>query len=227
MRQMKVAVLGTGIVGRTLAAGCAAAGHTVTIGTRDPGATLARTTPDAMGTPPFAEWQAGHADLPLVAFSAAAADADLVVNATQGAVSLNALELTGAANLAGRVLLDVANPLDFTDGLRIDPVETDSLAERIQRAFPEARVVKSLNTMNAAVMTAPSRLGDGDHTVFVAGDDADAKATVSGLLRDFGWRDISDLGELAAARGTEMYFRLWFTLMRRMGTPLFNIKVVR
>jgi predicted dinucleotide-binding enzyme len=226
---MKIAVLGTGTVGRTLAAKLSELGHDVVVGTRDPQATLDRTEPDAMGNPPFAAWQAGHPPVRLSSFAQAAAPAELVVNATGGESSLDALTRAGAENLAGKVLLDVSNPLDFSQGRppSLFVKDTDSLAEQIQRAFPEARVVKALNTMTAAVMVDPGRVGGGDHSVFVSGNDAEAKQTIVSLLRDFGHTDVIDLGDLSTARGAEMYVPLWLRLMGSVGTPFFNIKVVR
>jgi 8-hydroxy-5-deazaflavin:NADPH oxidoreductase len=127
------------------------------------------------------------------------------------------------------VLIDVANPLDFSAGMppTLTVCNTDSLAERIQRAFPEARVVKALNTVNAAVMVEPS-LVPGSHTLFVAGDDADAKRQVAALLASFGWpaEDVMDLGEISAARGTEMYLPLWLRLFGATGTGHLNVRVV-
>ena len=173
---MKIAVLGTGTVGRTLAGKFADLGHQVVVGTRDPSSTLARTDPDAMGNPPYSAWQADHPGIPLAPYPDAAAGAELVVNATGGTGSLAALELAGEDNLAGTVLLDVSNPLDFSRGFppSLFVPDTDSLAEQIQRSFPAARVVKSLNTMTAALMVDPGRVAGGDHTTFVSGDDAEA-----------------------------------------------------
>ncbi|MGZ4638651.1 MAG: NADPH-dependent F420 reductase [Actinomycetes bacterium] len=227
---MKIAVLGTGMVGRAFAARLTGLGHDVVIGTRDVEATLARTEPDRMGNPPYAQWQEGQPNVRLVDYAEAGAQGELVINATSGDGSLAALEAVGADALAGKVVLDIANPLDFSAGFppSLSVVNTDSLAEQIQRAFPTARVVKSLNTMNCLVMVDPKRLPE-DHNVFVAGDDADAKAAVVGLLGDFGWPQASiiDLGGLSAARGTEMFLPLWLSLMQSLGTGDFNIKVVK
>ena len=169
---MKIAVLGTGSVGRTMAARFAALGHDVTIGTRDLQATLARSEPDAMGNPPFSAWAADHSRVPLVTFADAAEQAELVVNATNGGVSIEVLTQAGADNLAGKVLLDIANPLDFSQGFppTLFVKDTDSLGEQIQRAFPDVKVVKTLNTMTAALMAEPVLAADGDHSVFVSGE---------------------------------------------------------
>ena len=226
---MKIGVLGTGMVGRAIAGRTAELGHAVVIGTRDAGATLARADGDAMGNPPFSTWQAEHPGVELLTFAEAAARSELVVNATSGTSALSVLELAGAGNLAGKTLVDVANPLDFSGGFppTLSVKDTDSLAEQIQRAFPDARVVKTLNTVNAAVMVDPARLAGGDHSIFVSGDHTDAKATVTELLNGFGWRDVIDLGDLSTARGTEMLLPLWLRLMGALGTPAFNVKVVR
>jgi predicted dinucleotide-binding enzyme len=154
---MKIAVLGTGTVGRTLAGRLAELGHQVTVGTRDVEATLARTTPDGMGNPPYARWAAGHPQVRLATFADAAADAELLVNATSGTASMPALEAAGADNLAGKVLIDIANPLDFSRGFppSLFVKDTDSLGERIQAAYPRLKVVKTLNTLTAALMADP------------------------------------------------------------------------
>lgn len=226
---MKIAVLGTGIAGRTLAAALAGLGHDVVMGTRDPQATFARSGPNAVGAPPFSEWHAANQHIPLETFAAAAGASELVVNATKGARTLTALGLTGSANLARKVLVDVSNALDFSQGMPpvLNPVNTESLAERIQHSFPDALVVKTLNTMNAGLMVDPGRLNGGDHSVFVSGDDAGAKATVSGLLQELGHRDIIDLGDITSARGAEMMMPAWLRLYSVLGTLDFNFKVVR
>lgn len=227
---MRIAVLGTGVVGRTLGGALAELGHDVVIGTRDVAATLARADTDAMGNPPYARWQEEHPAVGLVALAEAGAHGELVVNATSGGASLDALAGAGAANLAGKVVADVANALDFSQGRppTLSVANTDSLAEQIQRAFPEARVVKTLNTMTARVMVEPGRL-PGRHDTFLAGDDADAKEVVKSLLRGFGWPDesIVDVGGIRAARGLEMYLPLWLSLMGALGSSDFNIGVVR
>jgi predicted dinucleotide-binding enzyme len=225
---MKIAVLGTGSVGRTLAGRLAGLGHDVVVGTRDPDDTLARTEPDGMGNPPYADWAADHDDVRLATFADATADADLVVNATNGDATLDVLTAAGAEHLAGKPLLDIANALDFSRGFppSLAVSNTDSLAEQVQRAFPEARVVKALNTMNASVMADPAKLGQSS-TVFVSGDDADAKAIVVSVLESFGHDDVIDLGALETARGTEMLLPIWVRLMNTLGTAEFNFKIVR
>ena len=213
---MRIAVIGTGMVGRTLGDGLAKVGHDVVVGTRDPARTRARD-----------EW--GTTSLSLVSYNEVGADADLFVNATSGEASLEALQAVGEDALAGKVLIDVSNALDHSSGF--PPIlfvsNTDSLAEQLQRAFPRTRVVKAFNTMTAAVMVNPRALGGGDTTVFLAGNDADARATVAGVAKDLGWTDVMDLGDLTAARGLEMWLPLWLRLFSAVGVPMFNIKVVR
>lgn len=220
---MKIAVLGTGMVGRTLAARLADLGHDVTIGTRRPQETLARTGDDA-----FAAWTPQNPAVKLAAFHDAASAAELIVNATNGGAALEVLSLAGTENLAGKVLVDIANPLDFSGGMppTLFVKDTDSLGEQIQRAHPDALVVKTLNTLNASLMANPGRLGEAS-TVFVSGNDAAAKATASGLLAEMGHQDIIDLGDITTARGTEMLLPVWLRLWGALGTPEFNFKIVR
>jgi predicted dinucleotide-binding enzyme len=212
-----------------MAARFADLGHDVTIGTRSPEATLARSEPDAMGNPPFSTWAADHAQVSLATFAGAAEQAELVVNATNGSVSVDVLTQAGGDNLAGKVLLDIANPLDFSQGFppTLFVKDTDSLGEQIQRAFPEVKVVKALNTMTAAIMAEPVLAAGGDHSVFVSGDDRAAKDTVMDLLTSLGHTDVIDLGDLSTARGTEMLLPIWLRLMSALGTPMFNFKIAR
>jgi hypothetical protein len=181
-----------------------------------------------MGNPPFSAWAADHAEAGLATFADAAAYAELVVNATSGPGALPALELAGADHLAGKVLVDISNPLDFSNGFppTLFVKDTDSLGEQVQRAFPEARVVKTLNTLNANLMVNPKELGQ-ESTVFVSGDDAAAKVTVTELLHSFGHTDVIDLGDITTARGTEMLLPVWLRLMGALGTAAFNFKIVR
>ena len=217
---MRIAILGTGVVGRGLAARFAELGHTVTIGTRDPGRVTA-------GEGEYALWLAGQPTIDTRTFSEAAAAGEVVVNATNGHVSLDVLGLAGAENLEGKVLIDLANPIEFgPDGLTLFVKDTDSLAEQIQRAFPAAQVVKTLNTLNVSMMVNPGQVAE-ESTVFVSGDDDAAKATATSLLHDLGHHDVIDLGDLTTARGTEMWLALWFRLMQSLGTPTFNLKIVR
>ena len=214
---MRIAVLGTGSVGRVLSARFAELGHTVTLGTRDPAATRAR--PDVEEVP----------GVSVATFADAATDVDVVVVALGGSVVLDVLASIGPDVLAGTVLVDVSNPLDFSAGFppTLSVKDTDSLGEQVQRLLPDTKVVKTLNTMNAAVMAHPERVGDGDHTVFVSGDNPTAKAVVEGLLLEMGHTDVLDLGGIETARGVEMYLPLWLRVLGALGTADFQVKVVR
>jgi predicted dinucleotide-binding enzyme len=227
---MRIAVLGTGVVGRTLAARLDGLGHDVVIGTRDPAATMARTEPGGFGTVPYPQWQAEHPGIRLLSFAEAAAFAELLFNATSGAAAMAALVAAGEPALAGKVLVDVSNPLDYSRGMppTLDPVNTDSLGEQLQRAFPATRVVKALNTMNCQVMVDPGRV-PGEHTVFVCGNDGAAKAAVTELIASFGWPpgSVLDVGDISAARGTEMLLPLWLRLMGSFGHADFNFHISR
>ena len=226
---MKIAVLGTGMVGRALAGRLAGRGHDVVVGTRDVATTMSRTEPDAMSNPPYAQWQGEHPAVRLVPFAEAGVHGDVVINATSGVASLDTIEAVGAARLDGKVLLDLAVPFDFSRGMPPTPTipNTDSIAERIQRAVPGARVVKSLNTVFCDVMIDPSRV-PGQHTIFVSGDDADAKATVTCLLGELGWpaTSVTDLGGIETARNVEMYMLLYFNLAGLLNTFDFNVSIV-
>ena len=198
------------------------------IGTRDPVELMERTEPDARGNDPFAVWQERHPDIGIATFHDAAEHGELLVNATAGDGSLEALRAAGDDSLAGKVLIDVANPLDYSRGMppSLFVSNTDSLSEQIQRAFPAARVVKTLNTVTAAVMVDPGNIGNGHHTIFVSGDEKEAKREVIGLLETFGWKDVLDLGPLSTARAAEMYVPLWVAVMMERG-PMFNVAVVQ
>jgi 8-hydroxy-5-deazaflavin:NADPH oxidoreductase len=229
---MKIAILGTGSVGRTLASKLVAQGHSVVIGTRSPSETLARTDTDMTGTGPFAEWHLANPTVGLETFATAAETGEVIIVATNGFGSIPAVEAAGAAAIGSKIVIDVSNPLDFSKGMppTLSVSNDDSLGEQVQRAVPNARVVKSLNTMWAGLMVAPESLADGNHTVFVSGNDAQAKATVTGYLADwFGWKpsSVMDLGDITTARGTEMYLPLWLRMFGVNGSGLLNINVVR
>jgi len=215
---MRIAVLGTGMVGQVIASKLISLGHQVTMGAREAGNEKA------------VAWAGTHgAGAREGSFADAVAGAEMVINATSGAHSLEALE-QAREGLAGKVLVDVANPLDFSGGFppTFTVANTDSLGEQIQRGFPDARVVKALNTVNCDVMVEPS-LVPGRHDTFVCGDDEAAKAEVTALLESFGWPAdaVIDLGDISAARALEMYVALWLRLFTRFGTPAVSIAVVR
>lgn len=216
---MKIAVLGTGIVGRTLGSRLTQLGHSVMMGSRSASNETA------------AEWAATAGNgATHGTFADAAAFGEIVLNCTSGVNSLAALELAGSENFSGKVLVDIANPLDFSQGFppSLTVCNTDSLGERIQAAYPEAKVVKTLNTMNCGVMADPSLI-PGDHTVFIGGNHAAAKSSVIGLLEEFGWKrdNVIDLGDITTARGTEMVLPLWVRTYGALGTGNFNISIVR
>jgi predicted dinucleotide-binding enzyme len=214
---MKIGVLGTGMVGTTIATKLVALGHDVMLGSR------------TRDNEKAAAWvkEAG-AKATAGTFADAAAFGELVFNCTLGAATLEALGSTGSA-LDGKILIDTSNPLDFSKGMppSLFSGNTDSLGEQIQRALPKAKVVKALNTINCQLMVDAGRL-QGDHDVFVCGDDAEAKARVREILQGwFGWKSVVDLGGIGSARGTESYLPLWIRLWGALGTADFNIKVVR
>ncbi len=216
---MRVAVMGTGSAGRAIATRLLQLGHEVTMGSR------------SADNEALSEWlgEAGEGANGGT-FAEAAEAAELVFNCTAGTASLEALQAAGAENLAGKTLVDVANPLDFSAGFppTLSVCNDDSLAEQIQATFPETRVVKSLNTVANAVMVDPGRVR-GEHSIFVCGDDEAAKAQVRALLEAFGWPPdaIVDLGDLTGARATEMYVALWVRLYGTLDTADFNIAIAR
>jgi hypothetical protein len=221
---MRFTVIGTGSVGRTITTKLDSLGHEVALGTRDPEATLTRS--DNGQT--IEDWLRQLEGVQLRPINEAAKFGEVVVNATSGTASVAALETAGAENLARKVIIDVSNPLDFSNGMppSLDPVNTDSLGERIQRTFPDAHVVKALNTMNAPIMVDPSSVS-GDHNVFVSGNDGEAKSFVRQLLAEFGWpeRNIVDLGDITSARGAEMLLPIWLRLAGTIGHFNFNFHV--
>ncbi|MCB9455805.1 MAG: NAD(P)-binding domain-containing protein [Anaerolineaceae bacterium] len=227
---MNIGVLGTGMVGQTISAKLSELGHDVMIGTRDVATTLARTEPHPYGFPPFGVWHQEHAQVKLGSLAEAAAYGDMLINATNGVGSLQALELAGESNLNGKILIDIANPLDFSQGMppALSVCNTDSIGEQIQRAYPDVKVVKTLNTVTAFLMVNPAQVGDADHTLFVCGNDEAAKAQVTGWLKGwFGWKDVIDLGDITNARGTEMLLPIWVRLFGVLKTGMFNFKVVQ
>jgi hypothetical protein len=224
---MKIGIVGSGVVGQTIGAKLVERGEDVVLGTRSPGDLDAKR---GMGTP-LKAWQARTGGKARIAsFADAAAHGEIVINASSGMASIAALTLAGADRLRGKILIDVANPLDFSHGMppSLSVCNTDSLGEQIQRAFPDVKVVKTLNTTNTLVMVDPAAVGGGDHDLFISGNDAGAKAQVTALLgRWFGWRCVIDLGDITTARGTEMLLPIWVRLYGTLGTPMFNFKIVR
>lgn len=217
---MRIGILGTGVVGSTLGTALARRGNEVKMGSR------------TSGNPAAEEWaQTSGRGASHGSFADAAQFGEIVFNCTAGVASLDALEMAGADNLRGKILIDVANPLDFSRGMppSLTVCNTDSLGEQIQRAYPDAKVVKALNTMNTAVMVDPT-LVPAPHDVFIAGNDADAKRRVAALLGEwFGWTpgSIIDVGDISAARGTEMMLPVWLRLWQALGTNQINFHIAR
>ncbi|HSD88946.1 MAG TPA: NAD(P)-binding domain-containing protein [Kofleriaceae bacterium] len=227
---MKIGVLGTGIVAKTIAGKLDSLGHSVKLGTRDVKATLARNEPDMAGGPNLRVWLESHPKVTLATHAEAAAHGEIVINALSGQGALEGLRIAGANNLAGKIVIDISNPLDFSRGMppSLSVVNTDSLGEQIQRAFPDAKVVKTLNTVNAFLMVDPRQLAGGDHSMVICGNDPAAKVEVTRLLKDgFGWKDVVDLGDISNARGSEQFVALWVRLYGALQTPMFGIKIVR
>lgn len=212
MGDMRIGILGTGVVGRAFGRALGDLGHEVIIGTRDPEATRARD-----------EWL----NSPLTLARYADMHADLWINATSGRGALPAVQAVGPA-LDGKVVIDTSNPLDFSHGFppTLFVSNTDSLAEQLQRGVPAARIVKMFSTTANEVMVDPRALGR-DSTLFVAGDDPAARIVAAALARELGWSDVLDLGDLTAARGLEMWMPLWLRLYGAIGRADFNIKVIR
>jgi len=214
---MRIAVLGTGDVGNRLATKLVSLGNEVMMGSR------------TAKNPKAAAWaKANGAKASMGTFEDAAKFGEVVFNCTAGVVSLEALKLAGEKNLAAKVLVDVANPLDFSKGMppTLTVCNTDSLGEQIQRTFPDAKVVKALNTMGNEVMVNPGMV-PGEHDTFVCGNDQQAKAKVVEILHDFGWVNPIDLGDITAARGLEMVLPVWVDLMVALRTRDFNFKIAR
>jgi predicted dinucleotide-binding enzyme len=211
---MKIGVLGTGDVGTNLASKFAELGHEVMLGSRD--AAKAKGLVKKMGR----KASGGT-------FADAAAFGEVVFNCTNGSGSLEALKSAGAKNLNGKLLVDVANPLSFAGGqMSLTVANTDSLGEQIQRAFPRAKVVKALNTMNFRVQTNPKIL-HGESDAFICGNDQGAKAEVAEILGWFGWKSVIDLGGIDRARGMEAILLIWFAIAQKYNFAPLNFKIVK
>jgi predicted dinucleotide-binding enzyme len=229
---MRIGIIGSGIIGQLLGGKLASLGHDVVLGTRDPSDLHSKKGAPGDPAPSLAEWLQGAGKTARVATSSrAAAHGEMLINATPGTVALQALALAGAENLAGKVLLDTSNALDYSrSGLPVclaTDQEGGSVGVRIQQTFADTKVVKALNTTGSQIIVDPLRLSDGDHTVFICGNDPDAKEMVSQWLRNFGWRDIFDLGDITAAHGMEMMTALWLRCWQQNGYRPSNWKLVR
>lgn len=226
---MDIGIFGSGMVGQTLAEKLVELGHKVMIGTRDKGKLLARSEPDAFGRPPYKDWHKSHSNVELGTLNETAEFGELLINAMKGDGALSALKMIDTKNLSGKVMIDISNPLDFSKGFPplLSICNTDSLGEQIQRAYPDLKVVKSLNTMNAYLMVNP-RIVPEDQTVFLCGNDSQAKELVKDLLLSFGWKEseMLDLGDISNARGTEQLLPIWTRIYSGTGSPIFNFRIV-
>ena len=215
---MRIGIFGTGIVGTTLGSGFITAGDEVRIGSR------------TAGNPSAADWvRTNGRSASQGTFADAAQYGEILLNCTAGSASLDALKLAGKENMKGKMLIDVANPLDVSKGMppALTVCNTDSLGEQIQREFPDVTVVKALNTVNCSVMVNPS-LVPGQHDLFICGNNQSAKAEVMELLKNrFGWKSFVDLGDISGARMMEMYVTLWVRLYGQFKSPNFNIRIVK
>ena len=214
---MQIGILGSGVTAQTIGSKLVQLGHEVMLGSRDE------------ANPPSVAWakEEGGQHALYGTFMNAASFGEILFNCTLGSASLDALQQAGEENLRGKILIDTSNPLDrATDMWTLTVCNNDSLGEQIQRTFPETKVVKTLNTVNANVMVDPAKLLEQTH-VFVSGNEIEAKAMVVRILRDwFGWKQIIDLGGIETARGVEMYVLLWHQLRNAISSQRFNIKVV-
>ncbi|MEX2117867.1 MAG: NAD(P)-binding domain-containing protein [Bacteroidota bacterium] len=227
---MRLGILGTGVVGQTIAAKLKELGHEVMIGTRDVSKTQASQEKTAMGSPPFSEWHKGHQNVKLGTFAEASKFGERVFLCTNGAGTLDAIKLAGPENFNGKTVADISNPLDFSKGMPPTLLSrfanTNSLGEEVQKALPGAHVVKTLNIVNCEVMVNAKKTG-GDPSMFVAGNDAKAKDQVKEILKQFGWSDIVDLGDISGARGMEMLVILWVRTWGAIQNGYFGFKIVR
>ena len=227
---MKIGVFGTGMVGQVIAEKLDSLGHEVMLGTRNVQQSLAREEKEGAGRPALKSWMAAHPKIAIGTFAEAALHAQLLVNATSGSGAMEALKAAGNANLNGKAMLDISNPLDFSKGFppSLTVCNTDSLGEELQRAFPELKVVKGLNTLTCFLMVAPRQLPE-EHHIFLCGNDAGAKGEVRELLSSFGWADneMIDLGDITNARGTEQLLPIWVRLYGTFQDPMFNFRIVR
>lgn len=224
---MEIGIIGGGVVGQSLGAGLIKLGHHVTIGIR-------AVTPDELAkdrdqTVPLADWVAATGGR-VATMGEAAESAELVICAAHGPSAIAALTLAGAENLAGKVVIDATNHLDFSQGMPPALLPRfsghTSLGEQIQAAFPEARLVKGFNTVGAAMLANPRLLG-GEHDLFIAGNDADAKAEVTALAQSLGWSKVVDMGDIKAARATETMVLVWLQIMAATGSGLHNFHLVK
>jgi 8-hydroxy-5-deazaflavin:NADPH oxidoreductase len=230
---MKIAILGTGGVAQTFAEKFISLGHEVMLGTRNVAETMSRAGNPNMGALPFAEWHAKNPTVQLGTFVETAAFGKLVINALNGGGTIAAFASCNAKDFDGKIIIDIANPLDFSKGFPPTLIEglnnTNSLGEELQKALPNTKVVKTLNTMWAGLMVNPSMINEGNHTNFICGNNAEAKAEVVKLLTTMGWKvaNILDLGDISNARGTEALLPVWVRIFGVTKTGTFNFSIVK
>jgi 8-hydroxy-5-deazaflavin:NADPH oxidoreductase len=229
---MKISIFGTGMVGQTLAAALISKGHSVTIGTRDVAKSLATSEPNGFGMPAFGTWKKANPQVEVATFADAAANAELLINATSSDVIIEILKKIPKSSYDSKTIIDAANALDFSKGMppRVSITDTAgaSVGERLQAAYPTLKVVKALNTITAFAMLNPSIVPGGDSTLFMCGNDAGAKATVLTLLQSYGWKDVLDLGDISNSGATELMMPVWLRVWNKLGqTTIFNYKIVR
>ena len=216
MEKSRVGVLGSGEVGRRLAAGFASRGHDVMIGTRD------------ADKPELRDWLSGDgAGVRAAGFQEVASHGELIVLAVLGDAAEDVIAEAGRENFTGKVVIDTMNPLDFSGGFppKLSITGEDSLGERVQRALPDARVVKAFNTIGNQYFVEP-RFADGQPTMLIAGNDADAKAAVGEVLADFGWSDVFDIGGIEGSRELEAICIAWVKILGIRGGPDHGFKLL-
>ena len=216
---MNIGILGTGIVGQTLGSHLIKRGHMVMLGSR------------SVDNEPAKKWAVENNALSNI-FSEAAAFGDIVFNCTMGIYSLVALKMAGVENLRQKILVDTANPLDFSLGMppRLTVCNDNSLGEEIQKLLPETKVVKALNTINNEVMVNPGKINGGNSELHICGNDDEAKETVTELIvKELGWKRecVIDLGPIMHARGTEAMLLFIISLAMKYGSFYNGIKVLR
>jgi Predicted dinucleotide-binding enzymes len=212
---MKIGILGTGMVGETLGTKFVQLGHQVKMGSR------------TANNESAAKWvESAGAQASQGTFDDAATFGEMAFICLKGAVFLDVAKTLNPTALAGKVIVDVSNPLEFSNGvMSLSLCNTNSLGEEVQKALPSAKVVKTLNTVNCGVMVDPAK--GGNPTMFLCGNDADAKKKVTDVLKSMGWRDIIDIGDITKSRGTEALMHLWMNLYGIFGNPHFGWKIVR
>ena len=215
----KIGVLGTGMVGNTIGSKLVQLGYEVMMGSR----TATNEKAEAWAAANGEKASAGT-------FEEAAKFGELIFNCTKGDITLEVFKMAGPENFDGKTIVDIANPLDFSKGMPPSLIpqysNTNSLGEEVQKLLPKANVVKTLNIVNCEVMVDAKKSG-GDPTMFVSGNSAEAKAEAIGLLKQFNWNDIIDLGDITTARGTEMLLPIWLRTWMATGNGYFAFKIVR